>query len=79
MITLYLHIEGLETSVVEVEEMPAKTDTVIVGYNARRRDNKELPYLLKDVTTMIIPMTRIVFIEVLSDDKDDEFETFIRE
>lgn len=79
MITLYVHLEGLETALLEVEALPTPTDTCIVGRNPRRRDGKDLPYLLSDVSTIILPMTRVTFIEVLTDEAEDDFETFIRE
>lgn len=79
MITLYLHIEGIENALVEVERLPELTDTVIIGKNPRRRDGKDLPYVLPEVATLIVPLTRILFIEVMSEAQEDDFETFIRE
>ncbi len=79
MYTLYVHIEGLETSVMDVEELPKETDTLIVGRNPRKRDGKVLPYLLDEVNTIIIPLNRITFIELMSEQEDEELETFIRE
>lgn len=79
MITLYVHVEGLETSLLEVEQLPNPTDTILIGRNPRRRDGKDLPHILPEVNTVIIPMNRIVFIEVLSAEEQEEIETFIRE
>lgn len=79
MHSLYIHIEGLESAMCEVEEMPNLTDSIIICRNPRRRDGKDLSYLLPDVTTMILPIRRVVFIEVLSDAEEEDFETFIRE
>lgn len=79
MITLYVHIEGLDTALLEVDQMPAPTDTALVGRNPRRRDGKDLPYILKEVNQIIIPMNRITFIEVMTQEDEEEFETFIRE
>ncbi len=79
MITLYVHIEGLDTALVEVETMPNLTDTMLICKNPRRRDGKDLPYILPDVNTMILPMNRVMFIEVMTAEEEEEFETFIRE
>lgn len=79
MITVYVHIEGLETSLMEIEEMPTVTDTLLIGKNPRRRDGKDLPFILPDVTTIVIPLIKVLFIEVLSQEEEEDFETFIRE
>jgi hypothetical protein len=79
VITLYVHIEGLETAMMEVDQMPDITSTCIVGRNPRRRDGKDLPYVYAEVNTIIIPMNRVTFIEVMSEAQEEEFETFIRE
>jgi hypothetical protein len=79
MITLYLHIEGLETTVVDVEKMPEATDTLILCKNPRRRDGKNAPYVVEDVTTILIPVNRIVYIEVLTAEEEEAIETFIRQ
>ena len=79
MITIYVHLEGLENTLVDIEELPAVTDTLLVGRHPRRRDGKDVEYMLPNVNTLIIPIGRIMFIEVLSDELEEEFETFIRE
>jgi len=38
----------------------------------RRRDNKEVQYILQEVTTVIFPMWRINFIEVMPTGEDEE-------
>lgn len=79
MVTVYVHLDGLETALMEVEELPKPTDTCILGRNIRRRDGKDIPYLLADVTTAIFPMSVIKFIEVIPSGEEEEIETFIRE
>jgi hypothetical protein len=77
--TLYVHIEGLENTLLEVEELPAPTDVILVGRNPRRRDGKDVPYILSEVNTVIFPLSRVLFIEVMPSGEEDEIETFIRE
>lgn len=79
MLQVYVHIEGLETTLMEIEEMPKVTDTIIIGRNPRRRDGKDVSFMLPEVNTVIIPMNRIIFIEVMQTGQEDEYESFIRE
>ena len=79
MITLYVHIEGLETTLMEVDELPNVTDTLLIGRNPRRRDGKDVSFIMQEVNTLILPINRVVFIEVMTDEQEEEIETFIRE
>jgi hypothetical protein len=58
--------------VVETDRMPEATDTCIVGMHPRRKDNKEVHYIMPDVTTVIFPMSRINFIEVMPSAEEEE-------
>lgn len=72
MITLILHIDNSEPIKVDVEDMPGPTDTAIIGKNPRERTEKE-PYWLEDgVNSVIFPIHRINFIQVLPDPTEDE-------
>jgi hypothetical protein len=79
VITIYVHIEGLETTLMDVEQLPNLTDTLLVGKNPRRRDGKDVSYVLQEVNTIIIPINRVTFIEVMTTEEEETFETFIRE
>ena len=75
--TLLLHVANEDPVVVETEHMPEVTDTCVIGMHPRRKDNKELHYVMPDVTTVIFPMWRINFIEVLpSADEEEIFKPF---
>jgi hypothetical protein len=74
-----VHIDGLETTLMEVEQLPTETDTIIVGRHPRRRDGKDVDYIQQNVGTVIFPLHRILFIEIMTDEREEEFETFIRE
>lgn len=75
MITLLLHISNSEPIKVDVDELPHPQDNVIVGKNARERNDKELDMLDEGVTTLIIPWWRINFVQVLPSPEDElEFE-----
>ena len=79
MITVYIHIEGLETTMVDIDALPEKTDVLLVGRHPRKRDGKDVDYILPDVNTIIVPLNKILFIEVMTDEREEDFETFIRE
>ncbi len=69
---LCLHVANDDPVVVETESLPQVTDTCIIGNHPRRRDNKEVHYINGDVTTVIYPMWRINFIEVMPSGEEEE-------
>jgi hypothetical protein len=70
--TLLIHLSNEDPLVLESETLPSPTDTCITGMHPRRRDNKEVHFILPDVTTVIFPMWRINFIEVLPSGQEEE-------
>ncbi|MGD8604093.1 MAG: hypothetical protein PVF49_05910 [Anaerolineales bacterium] len=78
-ISILLHISGEDPVVGEVEEMPSLTDTSIIVNNPRRRDDKDLSYLHETVTTVIWPMHRVNFIEILPSKEEEDLIGFVRE
>jgi hypothetical protein len=56
----------------EVEELPSPTDQAVYCINPRRRDGKEVHYVLAEVQTIIIPWHRINFIEILPSGEEEE-------
>ncbi|GAB4324317.1 MAG: hypothetical protein Kow00117_12460 [Phototrophicales bacterium] len=74
MISLLLHIQNSEPIKVDVDEMPDPKDYVIIGKNPRERSDKELTIFDEGVTTVIFPIWRINYIQVLpSVDEEIEF------
>jgi hypothetical protein len=78
-ILLILHLSGEEAVVGEVEDIPLPTDLSVRVTNPRRIDGKELHYLSDNVSTVIYPMARINFIEVVPSRDDEELIGFVRE
>lgn len=78
-ITIQIHISNEEPVVAEVEALPALTDTLIIAQNPRLRDGKDLRYLTANVTTMILPMSRILFIQVLPSSEEERLVGFVRD
>ncbi len=79
MISILLHITNEQPIMVEVENLPSPTDTCIVGRNPRKRDGKEVHYIMSEVTTVIFPWHRVSFIEVMPSADADEIIGFVRE
>ena len=74
---LLLHVANDDPVVIETDHLPEPTDTCILGNHPRRKDNKELHYIMPEVTTVIFPMWRINFIEVMpSGDEEEIFKPF---
>lgn len=74
MITIQVHIANAEPVRLDVEELPKMTDVAIMGSNPRDRKDKEVQWIDDGVTTVIIPWSRINFIQVLPDeDAAEEF------
>jgi hypothetical protein len=78
MQTVLIHIMNEDPVLGEVEAMPASTDTLIVVKNPRRKDGKDISYLDSNVMTVVFPLGRVLFIELLSS-KEEEIIGFVRE
>jgi hypothetical protein len=78
-ITLLLHINNEDPILCEVDHMPTLTDVVIIGRNPRRRDGKDIPNVQPNVTTVIWPINRLVFVEIMPTDEEEKVISFVRE
>lgn len=78
-ITLLLHLSNEDPILCEVDRMPEPSDILLVGKNPRRRDGKDIANILPDVTTVIWPMSRMHFIEVMPAAEDEKVVSFVRE
>ncbi len=72
MHTLLIHIASEESVLAEVEELPKSTDQLIYCINPRRRDGKELHYVLSEVQTIILPLHRVIFAEIMPSGAEEE-------
>jgi hypothetical protein len=77
--TLLLHIANEDPVMVEVDDLPAPNDQWIKGSNPRRKDNKDVHYILSEVTTVLFPTWRINFVEVMPGDDVEEIITTVRD
>jgi hypothetical protein len=77
--TIIIHPTGEEPIIGEVENLPQPTDLIITINSPRRIDGKELHYLTESVLTVIWPINRLNFIEVLPTKAEEEIIGFVRE
>jgi len=78
-VTLLVHLAGEDPIVGEVEDLPTATDTTITVNNPRRRDGKDLPYVQSNVVTVVWPMHRVNFIEVMPTAEEERLIGAVRE
>ncbi len=78
-ISIVLHIQNEEAVIGEVDELPSPTDLLLTVTNPRRVDGKDLHYLTENVVTVIWPIHRLNFIEILPNKEEDEIIGFVRE
>ena len=79
MHSILVHIQNEDPVLGEIEELPAPTDLMITLKNPRRKDGKDLHYLEANVTTVVWPVWRINFIEIIPSGEEDEIIGFVRE
>ena len=77
--TVQIHVTNEDPIVAEVEHLPEPTDTLIVASNPRMRDGKDVRYLAQNVTTIILPLSRINFIQVLPSGDEEKVIGFVRD
>jgi len=77
--TIIIHPTGEEPIIGEVEQLPEPTDISIVINSPRKLDGKELHYLSENVLTVIWPLHRLNFIEILPSKGEEEIIGFVRE
>jgi hypothetical protein len=72
MYTIFVHVVGEEAFMAEVEELPSPSDQAIMCMNPRKRDGKDLHYVLPEVQTVMIPWHRINLVEVMPSGDEEE-------
>ena len=78
-ITVQIHIVNEDPIVAEVEALPAANDTLLMAVNPRMRDGKDLRFLAPNVTTIILPVSRVNFIQVLPSGEEERVVGFVRD
>jgi hypothetical protein len=78
-VTVQIHIVNEEPIVAEVDQLPAPADNLLLAHNPRQRDGKDLRFLMPHVTTLILPVTRVHFIQVLPSSEEEKVIGFVRD
>ncbi len=79
MPTILIHMLNEDPVLGEVDQLPGVTDTMICLKNPRRRDGKDLHYLEANVNSVIWPIARLNFIEIMPSGEEEEIISFVRE
>ncbi|HEX7555030.1 MAG TPA: hypothetical protein VF338_00290 [Leptolinea sp.] len=79
MPSVILHISNEDPVLGEMDDVPGITDTLVMIKNPRKRDGKDIAHLDPNVLTVIWPLSRINFIEVLPSGEEEEIITHVRE
>lgn len=78
--SVVIHILNSEPILGEIDELPSPMDNIITVQNPRRKDGKEVNYIDEQVSTVIWPLEKISFIEILpSEEAEEEIIGFVRE
>jgi hypothetical protein len=79
MPSVLIHIQNEDAVLGEIDALPGANDTTIVVKNPRKKDGKDLTFLDANVSTVVWPLHRVNFIEILSGEEEEEIITFVRE
>jgi len=79
MISVIIHVANEDPILGEIDALPSSMDTNIIVKNPRRRDGKDLHYIEMNVTTVLWPLHRVNFIEVVPGEEDEQIITHYRE
>lgn len=79
MPSVLIHVANEDPVLGEIDQLPGATDTVLIVKNPRRRDGKDIHYLLPNVTQVIWSLSRIAFIEIVPGDEEEQIIGFVRE
>ena len=79
MYSIIVHINNEEPVMGEVEALPNGDATLVTLQNPRRRDGQEVHYLDEETSTMIVPLHRVNFIQVMPSAEADDVIGFVRE
>jgi hypothetical protein len=75
-----LHILNSEPILGEIDELPSPTDNILTVHNPRHMDGKDINYIQEEVSTVIWPIEKINFIEIMAGEEEEEdIIGFVRE
>lgn len=78
-ITVLVHLQNSEPIVGEMEDLPNPTDNLVILNHPRTIDGKDLQIISEEAETVIWPVERITFLEILTSKEEEEIIGFVRE
>ena len=79
MLTVIVHINNEDPILGEIDDLSSPGDQLVILKNPRRKDGKDVHFLEASVSTIIIPIHRINFVEVMPTGVEEEIISFVRE
>jgi hypothetical protein len=79
MPVILLHLMNDDPILCEMDTLPTPIDTIVLVKNPRRRDGKDITYIDATVTSVVFPMHRVSFIEVMTSEEEEDIITHFRE
>jgi len=77
--TVMIHLLNEDAVVGEVERVPEPDDQVLIVSNVRRRDGRDVSYILPESSIGLFPWTRLHCVEILPSEREEKIVSFIRE
>jgi hypothetical protein len=78
-ITVQIHFTSEEPIVAELEALPEPTDTLLTALNPRQRDGKDLRFIVPNVTSIMIPIGRVSYIQILPSTSEERLVGIVRD
>ncbi len=79
MPTIIIHMLNEDPVMGEIDELPTPSDSLLIVKNPRRKDGKDLTYIDPSVTTVLWPVSRVNFVEIIPIGSEEEIISFVRE
>jgi hypothetical protein len=70
MRSVIAHISQEDPFLAEMIELPKSTDNVMEFFNPRLRDGKPLRYASPGMSSLIFPLHRVMFVEVMASEEE---------
>jgi hypothetical protein len=70
MRTVVAHMTQEDPFLAEMTELPKQTDTLVEFFNPRSREGKQLRYASPGMSSLIFPLHRVQFIEVMAGEEE---------
>lgn len=70
MRTVIAHVVNEDPFLAEVVDLPGRADTCVEFVNPRLRDGKPLRYVTQGMSSLIYPLHRISFLEVMASEEE---------